>query len=228
MYGLKKHVELIEPIPDCLTRLRDSGPFPFLKLRRDGSRGPKDLSDDAVGWCVSFWRQSIGEVCDDFGTRWAQLIKSGRSAKLSPGALIDLHSRVIGCRSPGFRKGPIAVDENGPYGFVSAAVDVPAQLSKLGQLVECGDSVWRVVLLAIGLTFLHPFGDGNGRLTRVLVAAQGEGFSRLFAIAFARRMKAQNSKEFAEALAFLRFGDSSLLEQFCKNAVSDLEEAGLI
>ncbi len=206
-----------------MSRLRDLGVFPSLKSRIESIKLFRGSIDDALVWCVSSWLQSGGGGLGQAGRRWVSLVESSRSCRLNPEDVLDLHSRVLGGHSPGFRKGPVAVDENGPYGFVSATTNVPRRLIDLAQIINDGDAFWRVILLAVGLTFLHPFGDGNGRLTRVLVAAQGNcDLSRRFAIAFARRMKDQNSKEFAEALAFLRFGEVVLLEQFCLRVMDDL------
>ncbi len=229
MIGLKKHVELIEPIPQCVIRLRDLGVFPSLKSSIDSARFSKGSIDSALVWCVSSWLQSGEEQLDQAGRRWVSLIESSRVCRFDPEDILDLHSRVLGGYSFGFRKGPVAVDENGPYGFVSATTNVAQRLVELNRLIDDCDAVWRVVLIAVGLTFLHPFGDGNGRLVRVFVAAQGScDTSRRFAIAFARRMKVQNSKEFAESLAFLRFGEVAILEQFCLRVVDDLLQAGFL
>lgn len=226
---MKKHVELIEPIPQCVIKLRDSGIFPSLKARLDSIRISNDSPYDALEWCVSFWLKRDKQELDSAGLHWVALIESSRDFRINPEDILCLHSRVLGGFTPGFRKGPVAVDENGPYGFVSATTNVAQRLSELGRIIGDSDRGWEIVLLAVGLTFLHPFGDGNGRLARVLVASRhGCGISRLFAVAFARRMKAQNSKEFAEALAFLRFGEPVMLEQFCLRVVDDLEEAGFI
>lgn len=224
MFGTSRQLDLIDAVPACVHELRNSG------IGRSLEASLKDLRDlrldrtKLAEWCVDYWLEFNPNRDSQFRRDWIKLVESEANSESLSDRLVSLRHSALQSKSYGFRKGPVVVDGEGPYGFISAACSIGGRLVEIERLLSAVESPFlKPVVCAVGLAFLHPFPDGNGRTIRLHLATFGEwGVSRWFALSFARRMKSQGSKEFAEALAFLRFGDCGFLAQFCDRAADDL------
>ena len=114
--------------------------------------------------------------------RFASVIEThtGRREDLfSEEALEGVQRAIVGERSLtyGLRRSPVVVGESSLgedviHYMAPGPEDVPAMIDGLGSVrdrsEELGSAV-RAALLSFGLVYIHPFADGNGRMSRFLI-----------------------------------------------------------
>ena len=114
--------------------------------------------------------------------RFASVIESQTGRYLDPlsdKALERIQRAIVGEKSLtyGLRRSPILVGESGlgenvVHYIAPAWEDVPTMLHGLRRVLHHSEglgSAVRAALLSFGLVYIHPFADGNGRMSRFLI-----------------------------------------------------------